>query len=420
MPGQLSFDSVGMGHNTAPQSVTFTSTGSAPIKLGAATLKGQTDTFEVVNNGCLNATLAYGQTCSVSVPAHPQRYERVTATLQVADNSPFGARIVQLAATGRDTNAGKYFALPPSRILDTRNGIGGITTSPIGPGQTLRFNANWSVGTNSTGTAVVLNVTVDSPTSAGFLTIFRAGTARPTASSLNFPAGWVGANSVTVPLGVNGLVDIYNAAGRTNVIVDIVGAYHGADDDNYSWGGEYQPHNPTRLLDTREDGDGPLPGFFYVTVFADYGAVANPHVKALAVNITAVDPQQGGYLTAWSGANGLPDASTLNFKPHTVVPNFAVIPTSPCAVVPRCAGIPSIAILNASSGATHIVVDVVGFYDDATLGGGLHGAGFGREGRHGGAGRQRHRGRPVEFDVPDGVADWEAAADGQHAEPDAA
>jgi hypothetical protein len=370
VPGQLSFDSVGMGHSTAPQSVTFTSTGSTPIKLGAATLKGQTDTFEVVNNGCLNATLAYGQTCSVSVLAHPQRFERVTATLQVADNSSFGARSVQLAASGRESNAGKYFALPPTRVLDTRTGIGGYTISPIGPGQTLRFKPGSSVGTNDAGTTVVLNVTVDSPTSAGFLTIFPAGIARPTASSLNFPAGWVGANSVTVPLGADGQVDIFNAAGRTNVIVDIVGAYYGADDNNYSWGGEYQPHDPTRLLDTREDG-GPVPGFYYATVLADYGAVANPHVKALAVNITAVDPQQGGYLTAWSGANDLPNASTLNFKPHTVVPNFAVIPASPCAIEPQCAGIPSIAILNASSGATHLVVDVVGFYDDAELGGGL-------------------------------------------------
>jgi hypothetical protein len=370
VPGQLSFDSVGMGHNTVPQSVTFTSTGSDPIKLGAATLKGQTDTFEVVNNGCLNATLAYGQTCSVSVLAHPQRQEQVTATLQVADNSSFGARTVQLAARGRTTNAGNYFPLPPTRIVDTRDGTGGFPPSPIGPGQTLRIRADWGIGSNPMGAAAVLNVTVDSPTSAGFLTIFPAGAARPTASSLNFPAGWVGANLVTVPIGVNGQVDIFNAAGRTNVIVDQVGFYYGADDNNYGWGGEYQPHSPTRILDTREDG-GPVPGFYYATVLADYGAVTNPHVKALAVNITAVDPQQGGYLTAWSGADRLPNASTLNFKPHTVVPNFAVIPASPCTIVPQCEGIPSIAILNASGGATHIVVDVVGFYDDAQLGGGL-------------------------------------------------
>ncbi|WP_238012510.1 hypothetical protein KZZ52_58710 [Dactylosporangium sp. AC04546] len=369
-PAQLSFDSVGMGQNTAPQSATFTSTGSNPIKLGAATLKGQTDTFKVVNNGCLNVTLAYGQTCSVSVLANPQRFEQVTATLQVADNSPFGARTVQLTARGRSTNAGNYFSLTPFRILDTRDGTGGYSRSPIGPGQTLRIKADRLVGSRFAGAAVVLNVTVDSPTSAGFLTIFPAGTARPTASSLNFPAGWVGANSVTVPLGVNGQIDIFNAAGRTHVIIDEVGVYYGADDENYQWGGEYQPHNPTRLLDTREDG-GRVPGFYYATVLADYGAVANPHVKALAVNITAVDPQQSGYLTAWSGKDPRGDASTLNFKPHTVVPNFAIIPASPCTIVPQCAGIPSIAILNASSGATHIVVDIVGFYDDATLGGGL-------------------------------------------------
>lgn len=369
-PGELAFGYSGMGLDTAPRSVTFTSTGSDPITFGAATIKGQTDTFAVVSNGCLNVTLAYGQTCSVSVLAHPQRLGWATATLQVADNSAAGARTVLLTAGGSQTNAGKYYPVTPIRLVDTRNGTGGYTSSPIGPGQTLRIKSHYSVSTNPAGASVVLNVTVDSPTSAGYLTIFPAGTARPTASSLNFPAGWVGANSVTVPLGVNGEIDIFNAAGRTHVIVDMVGFYYGKDDINLGYGGEYQPHDPTRLLDTREGG-GALPGFYYATVLADYGAAANPHVKALAVNITAVDPQQGGYLTAWSGALGLPESSTLNFKPHKVVPNFAVVPTAPCTVVPQCAGIPSIAILNASGGATHIVVDVVGFYDDATLGGGL-------------------------------------------------
>jgi hypothetical protein len=52
-------------------------------------------------------------------------------------------------------------------------------------------------------------------------------TTRPLASDLNFVAGQTIANLVIVKLGSNGKVDIYNAAGNTDVIVDVVGWYQG-------------------------------------------------------------------------------------------------------------------------------------------------------------------------------------------------
>ena len=42
---------------------------------------------------------------------------------------------------------------------------------------------------------------------------------------------WTGANLVTVPLGDDGAIDIYNYAGSTHVVVDLLGVY--AADDSY-------------------------------------------------------------------------------------------------------------------------------------------------------------------------------------------
>ena len=56
-------------------------------------------------------------------------------------------------------------------------------------------------------------MTATGPTGSSYLTAFPTGVARPTASNLNFPPGWTGANAVTVPVGTGGQVDIYNHLG---------------------------------------------------------------------------------------------------------------------------------------------------------------------------------------------------------------
>jgi hypothetical protein len=57
------------------------------------------------------------------------------------------------------------------------------------------------------------------------LTLFPDGAARPTTSDLNFLAGQTIPNLVVVRVGANGKVDIFNAAGNTDVIADVVGWY---------------------------------------------------------------------------------------------------------------------------------------------------------------------------------------------------
>jgi hypothetical protein len=70
--------------------------------------------------------------------------------------------------------------------------------------------------------AVVLNVTVVGAMSPGFLTVFPSGVSRPNPSNLNFPPDQTVPNLVT-KVGADGEVSIFNAAGVTHVIADVVG-----------------------------------------------------------------------------------------------------------------------------------------------------------------------------------------------------
>ncbi|MCA1657209.1 MAG: hypothetical protein LC713_05810, partial [Actinobacteria bacterium] len=152
-------------------------------------------------------------------------------------------------ATQTDTEGGAYTPLPPSRVLDTRLGIGGFS-GVIGAGGQVDVQIAGAGGVPATGVAaVILNVTVTQPAGAGFLTIFPAGATRPNASDLNFAQGEDRPNLVVVRLspqnrtgpnpycpigGPCTVPDPYNVAGgkvslfasnTTHVIFDVAGWY---------------------------------------------------------------------------------------------------------------------------------------------------------------------------------------------------
>ena len=274
------------------------------------------------------------------------------------------------AAAAATTVAGEFFSLAPARLLDTRTG-NGAAKQPLGADSTLHLQVTGRGGVPSSGvSAVVLNVTVTDPSSTSFITVYPTGISRPTASNLNITKGWTGANSVTVPVGTGGQVDIWNQAGSTSVIADVTGYYAADSTGAVGTGGQFFPSVPWRAGDTRELG-GPIGAGGYFDVGFDYGT-ANSHIKAVALNITAVDPTSSGFLTAWSGVGAVPNASTLNFAAGTIVPNMAVIPTRACDDPSWCYNAPVMRIQNTGGQSVDIVVDVLGFYDDGQLGDGLN------------------------------------------------
>ena len=74
----------------------------------------------------------------------------------------------------------------PTRLLDTRTATGVSTAAPVAANGTVNLAVAGRGGVPATGaSAVVVNVTVTLPTSAGYITVWGDG-ARPNASNLNF------------------------------------------------------------------------------------------------------------------------------------------------------------------------------------------------------------------------------------------
>lgn len=121
-----------------------------------------------------------------------------------------------------------FDAITPVRIMDTRDGLGGVTLAP-GEVRNLKVIGTGTIPDSRAVGAVSLNVTATEPTASGFLTIWPAGVTRPLASNLNFTAGQTVANAVPVGVSDNGEISIYNNSGDTEVVVDVTGWYARSD-----------------------------------------------------------------------------------------------------------------------------------------------------------------------------------------------
>ncbi|MCC6436901.1 MAG: S8/S53 family peptidase [Acidimicrobiales bacterium] len=124
-------------------------------------------------------------------------------------------------------NAAAYRGVDPVRILDTRDGFGVCASgcgSP-GAGDVVRFAVTNLAGVPGDARAVALKVTAASATAATYVTLYPSGMPTPNASNLFVTPGKVIPNLVTAKVGLGGAVDLYNAAGTTAVVVDVVGYY---------------------------------------------------------------------------------------------------------------------------------------------------------------------------------------------------
>lgn len=251
----------------------------------------------------------------------------------------------------------RFHPIEPFRAVDTRNGTG-APKQTVGPGGSLRIDLRGAGGLlpASGMTAVVLNVTAVKPTASGFVTVFPGDVARPTASNLNTSPGVTAPNLVTVRVPANGIVEFYNSAGSTHLLVDVVGYYDGVRNGE---AGRFIPIAPVRSWDTRDDNDPLAPGdvtSFQIAGFDDVPADAS----AVAANFTAVKPTGNGYLTVFpDDVCTIPVVSTLNFAAGQIVPNMAITKLSLPAGCAVDAG--WLAVYN-PSGYTHVLIDVAGYF----------------------------------------------------------
>ena len=247
-----------------------------------------------------------------------------------------------------DQSAGSFSTLPPTRVLDTRDGNG-----PVGSGATLPLQVTGRDSVPPTGvTAVQLNVTVTNPTDASFLSVFPGSTDLPDVSNLNFVAGQTTANSVVVPVGQDGKINIFNHSGSVDVVVDISGYFTGNPPGSVARGGVYDTYDPTRLLDTRGDG-GPIgPGQSRAVKVSGLRNEYNGTPTAVVLNVTVTNPTDSSFVTAYADGSSVPTASNIDFEPGQTASNLVVVPVGADGKVD---------FFN-HTGNTDLVVDMFGYY----------------------------------------------------------
>ncbi len=236
-----------------------------------------------------------------------------------------------------------YTPVSPTRLLDTRSAVGVGTTTPIPANSDVVLPVSSIGGVPAAQiSAVVLNVTVAEPTTAGFLTVYPDGPGTPNASNVNFVARETVPNLVTVPL-ENGKIRFRNRSGGTvHVIADLQGHYS-AEGEGFS------ALSPQRVLDTRTAGGAFAPN---TTRQLDLGRKIPADATAVVLNVTVTGPTAGGVLKVFPADEVLPAASNLNFVTGQTIPNLVTVPVVGGKV----------SIHNQSSGSTHVVADVSGYF----------------------------------------------------------
>lgn len=135
-----------------------------------------------------------------------------------------------IMATGDRTKNLLYTMTKPCRLVDTR-----IVGERLAAGTVRTFTANGNLvyqGGNAGGcnlveaSAVVLNVTVVYPDSAGYLTVFPFQGTRPLASSLNYGASAIVGNEIIAQVSedFSGYFSVYSFAGA-DVVIDAAGYF---------------------------------------------------------------------------------------------------------------------------------------------------------------------------------------------------
>ncbi len=259
-----------------------------------------------------------------------------------------------------DSTGTGFAAVDPSRILDTRVGLGAARAKLARGGAadlqvtgTLRTADGTTVTVPADARAVVLNVTATAVTGVSTdVRVYPAGGAAvPLVSNLNLVGGQTAANLVTVAVGAGGRVRLRNSLGSLHLIADLAGYYApGAS-------GRFVPVTPTRFLDTRSGiGAAVIPttagGSVDVTVGGARGVPASATAAVLNLTGTAVSGTASTDVRAYPrGAARVPTVSNVNLVRSDTRANLAIV---------RVGTDGRVRVRN-SSGQLQLVADLAGY-----------------------------------------------------------
>jgi hypothetical protein len=242
---------------------------------------------------------------------------------------------------------GRLTAVGPTRILDTRTGLG-APKAQLGAGKTLQLTVGGAGGVPATGvSAVDLSVIVQNPSRTGALTAFADGTSRPAASQLAFVASQTTAGLISVPV-VNGKVDLYNgSSGPVDLTADVTGYFSAK-------GAKFQAAGPARALDTRT-GLGGAGVSVLAHSAADLSLGALPGwdgtQQQVVLSVTVLGAGASGSLSVFPDGSAVPADPNLIFSAGKPVTVQTIIPLTGSTVD----------FYNNSGGTIQILADVQGY-----------------------------------------------------------
>lgn len=257
-------------------------------------------------------------------------------------------------AAPRPRAPGTLFPLSPTRVLDTRSGIGtGI--AKLAAGSSVRATVAGRGGVPASGvTAVLLTLTARCSTAATWLSVAPSDGVVPATAPVVAPAGSTRSTTVAVPLGADGAVVIRNAYGFTDVTADVSGYYSTA-----STGGRFHPLAPARVYNAASPPRPLMYGERRVVPIAGQGGVPSS-ATAVAVQLTAIVSKYGGSIMLYGAGGSVMSGSTAEFAPGDIVRTHAVVKLSGGAIG-----------MFSRANFVYPILEVVGYYASTAVPGGL-------------------------------------------------
>ncbi|MGZ4702951.1 MAG: hypothetical protein ACXV98_17215, partial [Ilumatobacteraceae bacterium] len=257
--------------------------------------------------------------------------------------------VVDVGGYYSSSAGGRYTPLSPTRLMDSREGLG--TPARLTGGRTVELPVVGVASVPTNASAVALNVTGILPSLDAFVTAYPCGDLPPT-SSLNPAVGYVTPNLVMAQVSTRGTVCLFTNA-DLDLVVDVVGFVSSATATKFT------PSTPFRFTDTRDlsrpavsAGQGGLrlaAGQTLVIPMAGVRGIPQ-NARAISANLTAVDGTQDGFLTAFP-CGQIPTASNVNYVLGSPVANAAELPLSASG-----------AVCIFSSASVQVIVDVNGWW----------------------------------------------------------
>jgi sugar lactone lactonase YvrE len=284
-----------------------------------------------------------GETRAKLVTVKPGTSGRITVYNKAGSSHAIVDVVGWYTDGSRPLNSGSFYAVPPSRIFDSRPGL------PLGAGGTRTVNVAGLGGVPVLGAgAAVVNVTAIDATQKSKLTVYPTGSPRPEQADVHFGPQERVSKLVTVPLGSLGRIDLHNSSGETDVAVDVVGWY-GAGCPSVI-GSSLEALPSKRIVDP----DGTRLGEEDTHTFAvaGRGGVPATGVSAVVLDVSAVNPTSTGHLTVYPDDTERPAPATLHFRAGRTTSNLVVVPVGSGG---------GLNVYN-SAGSTRVAVDVLGYF----------------------------------------------------------